>query len=189
MKAAPRSIHVNRGYGPLAYGVDSASRASIDELIRLYNPIGGPVGKIANYLGPGGGLHVDAGHCAHYELDQPIQKLTGVPSLRWAPGRRQHPGQGQPDGCLRGRRRTPSGVVLASSRICRMSHALTPIALRRALVPADGDHVRKGAPALRNSTTFLFPHITDAQRHKEARSPEVGVMKYSSRTMQKGSSS
>jgi len=81
MTLALRSVHINRGFEPLAYRVDSASRASIDELMRLYNPTGGPVRKIATYLGPGGGFHINVGHCAHYELDHVIQKMTGMPSL------------------------------------------------------------------------------------------------------------
>jgi ribosomal protein S12 methylthiotransferase accessory factor len=76
-----RSIHVNRGYEALAYQTNSASRASIEDMISLYNATGGPVRKVASYLGPGGGFHVNVGHCAHYELDHVIQKMTGMPSL------------------------------------------------------------------------------------------------------------
>jgi ribosomal protein S12 methylthiotransferase accessory factor len=75
------SVHVNRGFEALNYRVDSPSHDALVELLSLYNVTGGPVRRIATYLGPGGGLRVNVGHCAYYDLDRIFQRFTGIPSL------------------------------------------------------------------------------------------------------------
>ena len=53
---ALESVHVNRGFEALSCRLDSPSHDALVELFSLYNVTGGPVRRIATYLGPGGGL-------------------------------------------------------------------------------------------------------------------------------------
>lgn len=75
------SLHVNRSAEAFAYRLGTAEHDALQELLRFYNPVTGPIRKVATYLGPGGGFRVNVGHSAYYELNRVYQMATGLPSL------------------------------------------------------------------------------------------------------------
>lgn len=76
-----QSLHLNRTAEAFAYRLGSTEHDALQELLRFYSPVTGPIRKVATYLGPGGGFRINVGHSAYYDLDRVFQMATGLPSL------------------------------------------------------------------------------------------------------------
>lgn len=81
MEGVIHSVFVSRGAEAFRYRLSDRDHDAFDELLTYYSPIGGPVRKVATYLGPGGGFGVSVGHSAYYDLDRIFQRLANTPSL------------------------------------------------------------------------------------------------------------
>jgi ribosomal protein S12 methylthiotransferase accessory factor len=76
-----RSTHVNQGYEALPYLNPGDLQPALQEILGLYQPIGGPIRKAVTYFGPGGGLHVNVGHSEYFNLNHVWQRMTNLSSL------------------------------------------------------------------------------------------------------------
>jgi hypothetical protein len=80
------STHVNTSLEALSYRLSSQQHDALRDLLRFYSPTSGPIRKVATYLGPGGGFHVNVGHSSYFDLDRVFQLATGLlRSTRGAP--------------------------------------------------------------------------------------------------------
>lgn len=74
---------VNKGVEYLPAYMDEAHFKAIEELLKTYNPLTGPVQQIITYYGTRTGSPVYVGHGEYYNLDNIIRKVMDIPSFNF----------------------------------------------------------------------------------------------------------
>ena len=70
------SQFINRGYSTFPYRLDVEEAHSLTSLLRFYNPIGGPIRKVALQLSPMGALPMAVAHSAFYDIDHVLRAVA-----------------------------------------------------------------------------------------------------------------
>lgn len=72
---------INKEKELLPYILKEEDKNAIAEIWKMYNPLIGPIIKIATYYGTIRQCPVNIGHCEYYDLDDVLRKIMGVPSI------------------------------------------------------------------------------------------------------------
>ena len=78
---AARSTFVNRYVEALPSHLSRQQHLGLEDLLRVYSPVGGIIKKVVSYFGATGTLPVHVGHCEYLDIDFMLKRLMGLSSL------------------------------------------------------------------------------------------------------------
>lgn len=76
-----KSEWINSSTQLLPYRLTNDMHAALEDYLRSYSPMIGPVRKVVTYFPPAGGASYYVGHCEYYDVDYVLQRVIGLSSL------------------------------------------------------------------------------------------------------------